>query len=151
LLIFSSAAYAEDILPPGTRIIMSDGTEIVLPEERTLIGLKEKEVLVRNDDLWQVDQQTILALQEKIRQLEGTGGIDAREIDLLKRQLELERERSAFYKEQLEVTVKISKETQEKLMAVIKETKPSIFQEIVNKGGWVGLLLAIGVILGLAL
>ena len=130
---------------------MSDGTEIVLPEERTLIGLKEKEVLVRNDDLWQVDQQTILALQEKIRQLEGTGGIDAREIDLLKRQLELERERSAFYKEQLEVTVKISKETQEKLMAVIKETKPSIFQEIVNKGGWVGLLLAIGVILGLAL
>ena len=130
---------------------MSDGTEIVLPEERTLINPKEKEILVRNDDLWQVDQQTIQALQEKIAQLEGTGGIDAREIELLKRQLELEKERSAFYKEQLEVTVKISKETQEKLLAVIKETKPSIFQEIVNKGGWVGLLLAIGVILGLAL
>jgi len=151
LVLFSSVVKSEEVLPPGTKIIKPDGSTVVLSDSHTLINYEEKETLVRNDDLWQIDKNTIELLKNKIVELEKKGELDDREIQLLKDRLELEIKRVEFYKEQIELKDKINKDTIDKLEKIIEKTKPSLFDQIVAKGGWAGLLIVIGVLIGIGL
>jgi len=150
--LFSSVAIAEELLPSGTKIIMMPGGgAIVLQMPATLISLEEKETLVRNDELWEVDRKALVELNEKINALENRGVLDDREIELLKQAREIEEQRAAFYKEQLELREKMHADAEKRLLELLKETKPSFFQELINKGGWIGLMVTIGIIIGVGL
>lgn len=148
-LLVNLSLKAEEIVPPGTKVILPDGTEKILEQESTIINIEEKTTVVRNDELWESDQKKITALQEQISELENGQSISQQEIQLVKDRLDLEKERSAFYKEQMEVIRRNSEETQKQLLEIIKESKPSVASKVSAKVGWSAFLVAIGFILAL--
>ena len=140
---------AEDVLPAGTKLILPDGTEKVLEQESTIINIEEKTILVRNDELWESDQDKIIALQNQITELENSKSISQEEIQLIRDRLDLEKERSAFYKEQMETIKKNGEDTQKQLLEIIKEAKPSVASKVSAKVGWSAFLLTLGCLLAL--
>ena len=151
VFLFAASVNAEELVPSGSKIIKPDGTVVVLQEDSTIINGKEKEILVRNDELWQADKELIDAQVSQISELNKKSELDAREIELRKQETNLANHRAEFYKEQLDYKSKIDQDAIDKLQQVIKETKPSTVDNIVSKGGWVGLLITIGIIIGIAL
>lgn len=142
---------AEELIPTGSKVIKPDGAVLVLKEDSTIINGKEKETLVRNDELWQIDKDLIETQTSQISELNKKSELDDREIELRKQETVLANQRAEFYKEQLEYKTKIDQDAIDKLQQVIKETKPSTIDTIISKGGWVGLLITIGIIIGIAL
>lgn len=152
LLLFCSAASAEEFLPAGSRVTSPDGGLIVvLKEPLTCISPGEKEIFVRNDDLWQVDKETIVELKGKIVDLERKGTLDDQEMELVKQRAELEKQRAEFYKEQMAFKDQVHKDTVDALKEQVKVSQPSTLDKVAEKGGWIGLLVTIGIIIGLAL
>jgi hypothetical protein len=149
--LFAAHVNAEELIPSGSKVIKPDGTTIILQEDSTIINGKEKEILVRNDELWQSDKDLINAQSSQISELNKKSELDGREIELRKQETNLANQRAEFYKEQLDYKSKIDQDAIDKLQQVIKETKPSVISNIVSKGGWVGLLVTIGIIIGIAL
>lgn len=151
LLLFCSAAGAEDNFPTGSKVTTPSGITKVYDGPVTCINEEEKEILVRNDDLWQVDKDTIVELRDKIQNLERKGALDDQELEIQKSRIDLEKQRSDFYKEQIAFKDQIHKDTVTALKEQIEVSKPSAVDKVIQKGGWVGLLISIGIIIGLAL
>lgn len=138
-------------LPAGTKCAPPNGNGIEILSDSTLINQEEKEILVRNDDLWEVDKENLKQLNEENNELRKVGTVDQKEIALERERANFEKHRAEFYKEMLLVQQDLNKQNIDTLSKIAKENKPSVIQELVNKGGWVGILVTIGLIIGIAL
>ena len=109
----------------------------------TYIDDAEKEILVRNDDLWANDKEKLILLNSKIAELEKQTSLNTREIQLERDRADLEQKRAEFYKEQMEFKDKMNKDILDKTNKLIEQSKPSWFEDFMSKYG-----IAVGIIIG---
>jgi hypothetical protein len=109
----------------------------------TIIDDSEKEILVRNDDLWANDKEKLALLNLKTNELEKMVSLNTREIQLERDRADLEQKRAEFYKEQMEFKDKMNKDILDKTNKLIEQTKPSFVENFISKYG-----IAVGIIIG---
>jgi hypothetical protein len=146
------------LVPAGSIVSLPDGKTVKLEQDSTIINIKEKEILVRNDELWGSDRQALDTLNQQVIELKNDQVLSGKQLELQKQAIDLEKQkgdlehqRAEFYKEQLETVSKVNKDTINQLNELVKTSQPSFFSRVVNTCGWVGGVLAIGLIIGLAL
>jgi hypothetical protein len=66
-------------------------------------------------------------------------------------QIEMEQQRVTFYKEQIEARDALHNRTTKELMKVIDAQKSSWWEKAMAKGGWIAILITVGIIIGVAL